>query len=69
MLIAFAQERFNIVQHMMWDGASLFAVKSQEPPNLVASHDKQRVLRTYSYPDLHYVLAEAMMVHIMLDAW
>ena len=47
------QGEIFIVPHLLSHGPSVFAVPSEGPPNLVTSYDKQGVLGTYTYPDLH----------------
>jgi hypothetical protein len=38
-LRAFDQGGFFIVPHLLWNGASVFPVSSEEPPHLVAFYD------------------------------
>jgi hypothetical protein len=40
-LRAFEQGGIFIVPHLLWHGASVFPVSSEEPPNLVAFYDTQ----------------------------
>ena len=47
------QGEIFIVPHLLSHGTSVFAVSSEGPPNLVTSYDKQGVLGTSTYPDLH----------------
>ena len=44
--MAFEQEGFFIEPHLLCHGTSVFAVSFEGPPHLVASYDKQEVLRT-----------------------
>ena len=39
--MAFKQGGIFIVQHLLWHGASVYTVSSEEPPHLVAFYDKQ----------------------------